>query len=58
MTVKRVASLLECPESTVERYVHAHELRAIQIGREKRILGVDLWDFLCRRKGTAEVRGG
>jgi len=58
MTIEGVAQLLQCDVSTVNRYVHAHELRAIQIGREKRILGVDLWHFLCARPSTVELHGG
>jgi excisionase family DNA binding protein len=49
MTMKEVAEILRCQESTVERYIHVHELKAIQIGRERRIRGEDLFDFIRSR---------
>lgn len=49
MTTDEVASLLRCPEKTIERYVYAHQLEAIQIGRERRFRGTDVLDFINRR---------
>ena len=52
LTTKEVAMVLRCSESTVIRYVHTHELRAVNIGRERRFRREDLLDFLSRRPAT------
>ena len=52
MTTTEVAALLRCSESTVERYVHAHELDAIQIGRERRFRAEDVLEFVAARPST------
>lgn len=49
LTVAEAAEILRCEPKTVERYVHAHELLAIQIGREARIRGEDLCEFIAAR---------
>lgn len=53
MTTEEVAGLLRCSEATVERYVHSHELPAIQIGRERRFRAEDVLDFVASRPTTA-----
>ncbi len=55
MTTQEVADLLRCKVTTVERYVHAHDLEAIQIGQERRFRGVDVLDFIGRK--TTSLRG-
>ncbi|UCE61496.1 MAG: helix-turn-helix domain-containing protein [Phycisphaerales bacterium] len=55
MTTAEAAQLLRCEPATVTRYVHSHELNAIKIGRERRIRGDDLLDFL---KNRPVVNGG
>ena len=52
MTTEEVARLLRCKESTVERYVHAHEMDAILIGRERRFRGEDVLEFIAKRPTT------
>ena len=52
MTTSEVAELLRCPADTVERYVHAHELVAIQIGRERRFRAEDVLEFVATRRGA------
>ncbi len=52
MTTREVATTLRCSESTVVRYVHTHELRAVNIGRERRFRLDDLMDFVNRRPAT------
>jgi|GEM_PF-2421734 len=53
MTTTEVAELLRCEPATVERYVHAHELVAIRIGKERRIRADDLLDFIAGRESSA-----
>ena len=52
LTTKEVATILRCSEPTVIRYVHTHELRAVNIGRERRFRREDLMDFVNRRPAT------
>ena len=52
LTTDEVAALLRCKPATVANYVHAHELKVIQIGKERRIRGEDLIDFLASRPVT------
>lgn len=52
MTTAEVADLLRCSAKTVERYVHAHELLAIQIGRERRFRADDVLEFISTRPST------
>ena len=56
MTTEEVAKVLRCPLSTIERYVHAHELPAIRIGPERRIRADDLLDFVAARPKTVRNR--
>ena len=49
LTTDEAAALLRCKAATIENYVHSHELKAIQIGKERRIRGEDLIDFLAAR---------
>ncbi len=56
MTTQEVAEVLRCSQATVERYVHAHELPAIRIGRDRRIRSEDLLDFVAARPTVAKTR--
>lgn len=49
MTSEEVAAVLRCEVATVTRYVHRHELDAIQVGRERRFRAEDVADFIARR---------
>lgn len=53
MNTEEVARLLRCEVSTVERYVHNHDLVAILIGKERRIRADDLLDFIASRESSA-----
>ncbi len=53
MDTEEVAQLLRCEVSTVERYVHNHELVAIRIGRERRFRADDVLDFVSAREASA-----
>lgn len=54
MTTAEVSEILRCPDSTVERYVHVHELVAIQIGKERRFRADDVLDFIAARPSTVK----
>lgn len=56
MTTAEIAALFRCPIETVERYVHNHELVAIQIGRERRFRAEDVLEFIAKR--PANTRQG
>ena len=56
LTTEELAEVLRCDCKTVERYVHAHELIAIQIGRERRFRADDVLDFIAAR--PTNVRTG
>jgi len=63
MTTDEVAALLRCEAATVRRYVHNHELTAIQIGRERRFQAEDVLEFIAApysigRSGKRDVRKG
>ena len=58
MTTTEVAAVLRCEEKTVERYVHEHELDAIQIGRERRFRAEDVLEFIATRPTTRRDREG
>lgn len=55
MTTEEVAAILRCSTTTVDRYVFAHELAAIRIGRERRFRAEDVLDFVSRRPTTART---
>lgn len=55
MTTEEVAAVLRCSVETVQRYVHAHELPAIHIGRERRFRADDVLDFIAARPPTART---
>ncbi len=55
MTTEEVAAVLRCSVETVERYVHAHELATIRIGRERRFRADDMLDFVASRSTTART---
>ncbi len=55
MTTQEVAEVLRCSAATVERYIHAQELPAVKIGRERRIRAEDLLDFVASRPTTANA---
>ena len=52
MTTDEVAALLRCEPATIQRYVHNHELVAIQIGRERRFRAEDVLEFIATRPTT------
>lgn len=54
MDTQQVAKLFQCPVSTIERYVHVHELVAIQIGKERRFRADDVMDFIAARPSTVK----
>ena len=56
LTLDEAAAVLRCPTATVRRYIHTHVLPAVQIGKEARIRGEDLLDFVAARPVT--TRGG
>jgi len=47
LTTEEAAAVLRCEVTTVVGYVDTHDLKAIQIGRERRIRGADLLDFIA-----------
>ncbi len=57
MTTEEVAAVLRCSVETVQRYVHAHELAATQIGRQRRFRADDLLDFVASRATSARTGG-
>lgn len=56
MTTDELAAVLRCSVQTVERYLHASELVAIKIGRERRFRADDVLDFIAARSSTAQTR--
>ena len=54
MTTEEVAAMFRCPVETVERYVHNHELVAIQIGRERRFRADDVLEFIAARPANTK----
>ena len=55
MTTDEVAEFLRCDAGTVQRYVHNHELTAIQIGRERRFRAEDVIEFIAQRPANTRV---
>lgn len=53
MTVREVADLAQVSEATVRHWIREGALRAIDVGREWRIIPADLEDFLCRHATRA-----
>lgn len=49
MTTEEVAAVLRCEITTVERYVHRHDLEAIQVGKARRFRAEDVLDFIAAR---------
>ena len=56
LTIEEAAEALWCEPQTVVNYIHRHELDAILIGRERRIRGEDLIDFI--RSRVSSCRSG
>ena len=56
MTTEEVAAVFRCPVASVARYVFAHELAAIQIGRERRFRAEDVLEFIARRPLTIRAK--
>jgi len=52
MTLDEVAAVLRCEPTTVVNYVEAHELDAIQIGRERRFRARDVLAFIDSKQTT------
>lgn len=48
MTVREVADLAQVSEATVRHWIKAGDLRAVDVGREFRIVPRDLEDFFDR----------
>ena len=55
MTVEEAAEILRCSTATVKNYIHGHELVAVKIGRERRVRGEDLYEFISRRPSTTRT---
>ena len=51
------AAVLRCEATVVEGYIHRHQLDAVQIGRERRIRGADLLEFIDTRPTTRRTNG-
>ena len=58
LTTAEVADVLRCEESTVERYVHDHQLVAVLIGKNRRFRADDVFDFIAARPSTARTGNG
>ncbi|WP_249732162.1 helix-turn-helix domain-containing protein [Roseococcus sp. SDR] len=60
MTVREVADLAQVGEATVRHWIRQGDLRAIDVGREFRIIPRDLERFLDQHatRGTAEPEAG
>jgi excisionase family DNA binding protein len=56
MTVREVADLAQVSEATVRHWIRAGDLRAVDVGREFRIVPRDLEDFFDRH-ATRAVQG-
>ncbi len=52
MTTAEVAELLRCSTATVDRYVYAHKLMAVRVGRERRFRAADVFEFVSSRPNT------
>ncbi len=57
-TVQEVAQRLEIAEATVRRWIKSGELRAIDIGKQRRIADSDLERFLKARETAPREKGG
>ncbi len=53
MTVREVADLAQVSEATVRHWIKAGDLRAVDVGREFRIVPRDLEDFFDRHATRA-----
>jgi excisionase family DNA binding protein len=53
MTVREVADLAQVGEATVRHWIKAGDLRAVDVGREFRIVPRDLEDFFDRHATRA-----
>lgn len=58
MTVREVADLAQVSEATVRHWIKDGQLRAIDVGREWRIIPRDLEDFLDRHATGAQAPRG
>ena len=56
LTTEEVSEVLRCSVATVGRYVHSHELPAIQIGRERRFRAEDVLEFIAARPNTTRIQ--
>jgi excisionase family DNA binding protein len=62
LTVKEVAELVQVSEASVRHWIKLHQLRAIDLGREWRVIPCDLETFLathetCRAASPAAGAG-
>ncbi len=55
LTTDEVADVLRCSRAAVLRYVHEHELVAVQIGKERRFRAEDVLDFVAARPSTVKT---
>lgn len=58
MKVETAARICECEPTTIERYIHNGELDAVHVGKQRRIRGTDLLEFIARRPPTRGSRSG
>jgi len=58
MTVREIADLVQVSEATVRHWIKASELRAIDVGREWRVIPRDLEEFLSRHATRADTAAG
>lgn len=57
MTVAEVAEILKCNNETVRRMIARGELRAVTLGRRKRIPRVELEDYILNGGSTNGSHG-
>ena len=55
MTVREIADLAQVSEATVRHWIKEGDLRAIDVGREWRVIPRDLEDFLSRHATRADA---
>ena len=55
MTVEEAAEILRCSTATVDNYIHDHQLVGIRIGRETRVRGEDLYEFISRKPSNTRT---
>jgi excisionase family DNA binding protein len=56
LTVREVADLAQVGEATVRHWIKAGDLRAIDVGREWRVIPRDFEEFIGRHATRSETR--